>query len=95
LRQERRLGRASRNPITLSEQLQARAVEQQVQGTMRDDMRPAIGEARPTPAQGGVVRNREIKPEKPEHAAGEPFGLAQGQVEDEPQVSTSSIARSE
>jgi hypothetical protein len=29
--------------------------------------------------------NREIKPKQAEHAAGEPFGLAQGQVEDEPQ----------
>src|SRR5918993_697220 len=72
-------------PLALLELLQAGAVEQQVQGAVWDDLRPAIGKGATTPAQGDVVRNREIKPEKPEHAADEPFSLAQGQVEDEPQ----------
>jgi hypothetical protein len=33
--------------------------------------------------------------EQPEHARGEALGLAQGEVEDEPQISTGSIAASE
>src|SRR5918995_1245087 len=44
-----------------------------------------LAKARPRRLRVGVVRNREIKPEKPEHAAGEALSLAQGQVEDEPQ----------
>jgi hypothetical protein len=48
-------------------------------------VRPAIGKGATTPAQGGVVRNREIEPKQAEHAGDEPFSLAQGQVEDEPQ----------
>jgi hypothetical protein len=37
-------------PLALSEQLQTRAVEQQVQGTVWGTLRPAIGEAATTPA---------------------------------------------
>jgi hypothetical protein len=37
-------------PLALSEQLQARAVEQQMQGTVRDDLRPAVGEGATAPA---------------------------------------------
>src|SRR5215211_78970 len=54
-------------------------------GAVRDDTRPALGEDAPTTAQGGVVRNREIKTEQAQHAAGEALGLAQAQMEDEPQ----------
>jgi hypothetical protein len=82
-------------PFPLSEQLQAGAVDQQAQGAVWDDLRPAIGKGATTPAQGGVIGNREIKLEQPEHAAGEPFGLPQAQVEASRRVSTSSIARSE
>jgi hypothetical protein len=44
-----------------------------------------LANVRPAPAQGGVVGNREIEPKQAQHAGDEPFGLAQGQVEDEPQ----------
>ncbi len=72
-------------PFALSEQLQARAVDEQVHGTMWDDVRRAVREAAASPAQGGVVRNREVQPEQAEQAGHEPFGLAQGQMEDEAQ----------
>src|SRR5215207_8693915 len=72
-------------PFPFPEQLQARAVEQQVQGAVWGNMRPAVGEAATAPAQGGVVRNRELEPEQAQHAAGEALGLAQAQVEDDPQ----------
>src|SRR4051812_41970187 len=52
---------------------------------MRDEARPAVSEPTPTPAQGGVVRNRKIEPKQAQHAAGEALGLAQAQMEDEPQ----------
>jgi hypothetical protein len=68
-------------PFTFPEQLQAGAVDQQVQGTAWGNLRPATGEAATAPAQGGVVGNREIKPKQPEHASGEALSLAQGQVE--------------
>jgi hypothetical protein len=72
-------------PLARPEQLEARAVDQQVHRAVWDDLRPAVGKGATAPAQGGVVWNREIKPEQAEHAAGEPFRLAQGQMEDEPQ----------
>jgi hypothetical protein len=38
-------------PFPFPEQLQARAVEQQVQGAVRDDLRPTVCEAATAPAQ--------------------------------------------
>ena len=62
-------------PLALSEELEARAVDQQVQRTMWDDVRPAVCKGAASPAQGGVVRNREIEPEQAEQVGHEPFGL--------------------
>src|SRR5918993_1155889 len=57
-------------PLALLEQLEAGAVEQQVQGAAWEEVRPAIGKGATAPAQGGVIRNREINTEKPEDTAG-------------------------
>jgi len=45
----------------------------------------AAGEGATAPGQGRVVGHRQLEPKQAKHAAAERLGLAQGQVEDEPQ----------
>lgn len=56
-----------------------------MQRAARHDPRPLAGQAAAPPAERGVIGNGEIEPEQPQHAADEALGLAQGQMEDEPQ----------
>lgn len=72
-------------PLALAEQLHSRAVEQQVQRPVRDDTWAPPSKAAAAPAQGGVVRDAELEPEQPEHAADKTLGLAQGEMEHQPQ----------
>ncbi len=72
-------------PFALAEQLQAGAVNHQMQRAVRDDLRLPSGKAAAAPAQGRVVRDAQRLPEQPHYARGEAFSLAQGEVEDEPQ----------
>jgi hypothetical protein len=48
-----------------------------------------------TPPAQAQIRHREIEPEQLKHAANKPLGLSQGEIKDEPSISTSSIARFE
>jgi hypothetical protein len=75
-----------RVPLALAEQLQAGAVQHQVHGpVVRDNPGLATGEGATSPGQRGVIRNSQLEAEQTQHAAAERLGLAQGQVEDEPQ----------
>ena len=75
-----------RVPLALAEQLQASAVQHEVNRTgMRGHPRLATGDAAATLGERRVVRHSQIEPEQAQHAAAERLGLAQGEVEDEPQ----------
>ena len=73
-------------PLALAEQLQACAVQHEVDRASADlDTRLASCERPSAPAQRAVVRHGQNQPEQAQHAAAERLGLAQGQVEHEPQ----------
>ncbi len=75
-----------RIPLALPEQLQACAVQHQVHGlVVPDNPGLATGKDATTPGKRGAVGHSQIGPEQGEYAATERLGLAQGQVEDEPQ----------
>ena len=75
-----------RVPLALSEQLQAGAVQHQVQGTVvAGNARLATGEGATTSGERGVIWHGQLEAEQVQNAAAERLGLTQGQVEDEPQ----------
>src|SRR4029450_9553978 len=83
-------------PFAPSEHLQPRAVEQQMQGAVRDDTGPALGEAATTPAQGGGGGNREILAKQGGSTlVTTPSAWRRPKWKTSRKVSTSSIARSE
>jgi hypothetical protein len=72
-------------PLALTEQLQAGAVEHEVNGAiMRRSARLATGEPATTPGQRGVVGNGQPAAEQAQHVPGERLGLTKREVEDEP-----------
>src|SRR3712207_7033428 len=72
-------------PLALAEQLQPGAVDHQMHRAVRDDLGPPPGEAATTAGKRRVVGDAQLLPEQPKYARGEALGLAQGEVEDEPQ----------
>ena len=73
-------------PLALPEQLQAGAVQHEMHGPfVPGNTRLTTSEGATTPGQGGMIRDGQLEAEQAQHAAAERFGLAQGQVEDEPQ----------
>jgi hypothetical protein len=73
-------------PLALTEDLQARAVQHDVnRSVMADSTRLASGEAAAAPAQGRVVGHGDLQPKQTQDRAREAFDLAQRQMEDEPQ----------
>jgi hypothetical protein len=72
--------------LALAEQLQAGAVEHEVDGAIVPrSARLATGEPATTPGQGRMVGNSQPEPEQLQQAAGERLGLTKREVEDEPQ----------
>ena len=63
-------------PLALTEQLQPRAVHQEVHRPLRDHLRLLACEAVAAPGQGGMVGDGEVEPEQPQHAGDEALGLA-------------------
>ncbi len=73
-------------PLALTEDLQARAVQHDVnRSVMAGSTRLASGEAVATPAEGRMVGHGDLQPQQSQNRANEAFGLAQCQMEDEPQ----------
>ena len=73
-------------PLTLAEQFQAGAVQHEMdRASAGDDARMLAGKCPASPAQRRMVGCGQLKPEKAKYAAGEPFRLSQGQIEDKTQ----------
>src|ERR1700730_13005592 len=72
-------------PFALSEQLQARAVDDQMPGSMRGYIRAPPRKISAPPAQCRVIGNAESEPQQAKHTAGECLSLAQGKVEHQAQ----------
>ena len=69
-------------PLTSPEQLETGAVQNEVHGAAAGpDARLPPGKGLAAAGQGGVIRHVQFQPEQRQHAAGEHFGLTQGQVE--------------
>jgi hypothetical protein len=66
-------------PLALSEQLQPRAVDNQMSSS-RNNTRSPCRKLTATSAECGVVRNAEIEPQQAKHAAGECLSLTQGKA---------------
>src|SRR5713101_1282447 len=62
-------------PLAASEQLQARAVDDQMPSAMRRYVRAPPGKNPATPAHCRVIGNGEIEPQQAKHAAGECLSL--------------------
>jgi hypothetical protein len=73
-------------PLAGATELQSRAVHQQMH-RFSTSAGPRSGHLQclASPAQGGVVRHREIKTEKADERADQTFGLAQREVEHRPE----------
>ena len=78
-------GQEAGDDLALAEQLEPSTVEQQVQRPVRHHLRWSSSKTAAAPAQGGVVWNAELDPEQPARAADEALGLAQGELEGQPQ----------
>ncbi len=65
-------------PLALADQLQAGAVDHQMQRAMRDDFWLPSGEAAAAPAQGRVARDAQRLFEQQQHTRGGALSLAQG-----------------
>ncbi len=63
-------------PFAATEQLQSGAVDHEVQRAVGHDMGSWAGQAAAAAAQGSVVGDGEIEPEKPQQAADEPLRLS-------------------
>jgi hypothetical protein len=74
-----------RLPLATAEQLQAGAVDHEVQRAVGHDTGSSASHAGATAAQGSVVGDGEIEPEELQDAADEALGLAQGEMEDKPE----------